>query len=116
MQVVLSIRAGKILPSTLLRKLGNYSRKNRLYLAYGELGRVVRTKFLLKYISDKKFREEIHANTNKVEAFHNFAKWLNFGGEVLQENDPEEQEKLIKYNNLVANSLIFQNVSDVRRI
>lgn len=116
MQVVLSIRAGKILPSTLLRKLGNYSRKNRLYLAYRELGRVVRTNFLLKYISDKTFREEINAHTNKVEAFHGFAKWLNFGGEVLQENDPEEQEKLIKYNNLVANSLIFQNVIDQTRI
>jgi TnpA family transposase len=30
MQVVLSIKAGKILPSTLLRKLGNESHKNRL--------------------------------------------------------------------------------------
>ncbi len=116
MQVVLSIKAGKILPSTLLRKLGNYSRKNRLYLAYRELGRVIRTIFLLKYISDKEFREEIHANTNKVESFHYFAKWLNFGGEILQENDPEEQEKLIKYNNLVANALIFQNVIDQTRI
>jgi len=116
MQVVLSIKAGKILPSTLLRKLNNYSRKNRLYLAYRELGRVVRTKFLLKYISDKKFREEINAHTNKVESFHNFAKWINFGGEVIQENDPEEQEKLIKYNNLIANSLIFQNVIDQTRI
>ena len=116
MQVVLSIKAGKILPSTLLRKLNNYSRKNRLYLAYRELGRVVRTKFLLKFISDRKFREEINAHTNKVESFHNFAKWINFGGEVIQENDPEEQEKLIKYNNLIANSLIFQNVIDQTRI
>lgn len=116
MQVVLSIKAGKILPSTILRKLGNYSRKNRLYFAYRELGRVVRTIFLLKYISDQELREKIHANTNKVESFHKLAKWLNFGGEILQENDPEEQDKLIKYNNLVANALIFQNVIDQTRI
>ena len=116
MQVVLSIKPGKILPSTLLRKLGNYSRKNRLYPAYRELGRVVRTIFLLKYISDKEFRQEIHAHTNKMESFHHFAKWLNFGSEILQENDPEEQEKLIKYNDLVANALIFQNVIDQTRI
>lgn len=38
------------------------------------------------------------------------------GGEILQENDPEEQEKLIKYNNLVANALIFQNVIDQTKI
>jgi TnpA family transposase len=52
MRVILSIKAGTVLPSTLLRKLGTYSKKNRLYLAFQELGRVVRTVFLLQYISD----------------------------------------------------------------
>ena len=36
MQVVLSIKNGKISSSTLLRKLNNYSRKNRLYQAFRE--------------------------------------------------------------------------------
>jgi Tn3 transposase DDE domain len=30
--------------------------------------------------------------------------------------DPEEQEKIIKYNDLVANAVIFQNVVDVSRV
>lgn len=34
----------------------------------------------------------------------------------LAANNPEEQEKLIKYNNLVANSFIFQKVIDQTRI
>src|SRR5712671_5878469 len=35
---------------------------------------------------------------NKVEAYNGFAKWLFFGGEgIIAENDPEEQEKMIKY-------------------
>lgn len=50
MQVVLSIKAGKLSSSLLLRKLSNYSRKNRLYRALQELGYVIRTKFLLEYI------------------------------------------------------------------
>ncbi|MBH8605906.1 Tn3 family transposase, partial [Thermoactinomyces sp. CICC 10522] len=33
-------------------RLSNDSRKNRLYKAFRELGRVVRTVFLLEYISD----------------------------------------------------------------
>ncbi|QFS52925.1 Transposase [Nostoc sphaeroides CCNUC1] len=53
LQVVLSIQAGKISSPVLLRKLGNYSHKNRLYQAFQELGRVVRTVFLLEYISDR---------------------------------------------------------------
>jgi TnpA family transposase len=34
-----------------IQKLGVYSRKNRLYLAFRELGRVVRTIFLLEYVT-----------------------------------------------------------------
>jgi TnpA family transposase len=117
MRVVLSIKAGKISSSTLLRKLGNYSRKNRLYQAFRELGRVVRTIFLLGYISDMALREQITATTNKVEAYNGFSKWLFFGGEgIIADNDPEEQEKVIKYNDLVANAVIFQNVVDQTRI
>ena len=48
LQVVLSIRQGKISSSFLLKKLTNYSRKNRLYHAFQELGRVIRTQFLLE--------------------------------------------------------------------
>jgi len=47
LRVAVSIKSGKLLASTILRKLGTYSRKNRLYLAFRELGRVVRTEFLL---------------------------------------------------------------------
>lgn len=117
LRVVLSIKAGKISSSTLLRKLGNYSRKNRLYQAFRELGRVVRTAFLLSYISDLELRDQITATTNKVEAYNGFSKWLFFGGEgIIADNDPEEQEKVIKYNDLVANSVIFHNVVDQTRI
>jgi TnpA family transposase len=59
------------------------SRKNRLYQAFRELGRVVCT----------------------------------IGGEgIIAENDPEEQEKIIKYIDFVANAVIFQNVVDVSQI
>lgn len=73
-QVVVSIKMGKILPSTLLRKLSSNSKKNRLYQAFQELGRVIRTIFLLQYISDMKLREQITASTNKVEAYNGFSK------------------------------------------
>ena len=47
LQIAQSIRAGRISPSTILRKLGTASRKNKLYFAFRELGRVIRTTFLL---------------------------------------------------------------------
>jgi len=117
LQVVLSIRAGKLRPSMILRKLGNYSRKNQLYKDFRELGRVIRTIFLLRYTSDKDLRRKVTATTNKIESFHNFIAWLFFGGQgLINENDPVEMEKRIKYNDLVANTLILLNVIDMTRI
>ena len=117
LRVGVSIRAGRITPSTLLRKLGHYSRKNRLYQAFRELGRVIRTAFLLRYITDMELRRVIHAATNKSETFNRFVQWVLFGGEgLIAENDRDRQRKLIKYNHLVANCLIFHNVHAQTRI
>jgi TnpA family transposase len=117
LQVVLSVQTGKISSATLLRKLSNYSRKNRLYQAFQELGRVIRTVFLLQYISNMQLRKEITAITNIVEAYHKFAKWFFFGGfGFISKNDPIEQEKAIKYKDLIANAAIFQNVVDLTNI
>ena len=72
MQVVLSIQAGLVTPSMLLRKLGTNSRKNRLYQALRELGCVQRTLFLLRYISDPQTRRAIRAETTKIESYNDF--------------------------------------------
>src|SRR3989339_289976 len=116
MQVVLSIQAGKILPSTLLQKLGVYSHKNKLYQAFRELGRVARTIFLLEYITNKPLRKIIKAETTKIETFNNFGDWISFGGNILTSGDPVEQEKRIKYMNLVANVLMLHNVVDITEV
>jgi TnpA family transposase len=114
MRVVLSIKAGKVMPSTLLRKLSSYSKKNRLYQAFLELGKVVRTMFLLEYISNARMRQEITAITNIVEKYHHFLDWVFFGKDgIITENDPIEQEKRLKYLDLVASAIILQNTVDM---
>lgn len=114
MRMVLSIKAGKLMPSTLLRKLNSYSKKNRLHQALRELGRVGRTIFLLRFISEPAIRRQITACTNIVETYHNFIDWLHFGKHgVIAENDPDEQEKRLKYLDLVASAVIFQNAVDM---
>ncbi|MDV2997572.1 MAG: Tn3 family transposase TnXo19 [Chroococcidiopsis sp. SAG 2025] len=114
MRVVLSIKVGKVMPSTLLRKLSSYSKKNRLYQAFLELGKVVRTMFLLEYISNARMRSEINAITNIVEKYHHFLDWVFFGKDgVITENDPIEQEKRLKYLDLVASAVILQNTVDM---
>lgn len=56
MRVAVSIKAGKMTPSTILRRLGSESTKNKLYFVFREPGRVIRTLFLLKYLNDPALR------------------------------------------------------------
>jgi TnpA family transposase len=114
MQVVLSIHQGKVLPSWLLQKLTTHSPKNRLYLAFRELGCAIRTMFLLEYASSPPLRRQIRAATTKIEAYNRFSDWILFGGDgVIQSRDPIEYEKRIKYKDLIANAIMLQNVADI---
>jgi TnpA family transposase len=116
MQVVLSIRAGRLSSTLLLRRLGTESRKNNIYKAFRELGRVIRTITLLRYISEPELREEITAATNKVESYNEFSSWLRFGHDTIERNDPAEQEKIIKFNTLLANCVIFHTALDMTTV
>lgn len=117
LRVALSVRAGTLAASTILRRLGAYSRQNTLFQAFRALGRVVRTEFLLTYLADESLRVTIQAATNKNEAFNNFIQWVGFGsGGIIPSNDRAEQRKLMKYMHLVANCVIFHNVQAVSQI
>ncbi len=112
LRVVISIQKGKVKASTVLRKLCSKSRKNKLYFAFRELGRVERSIFLLNYINDPEMRRMIQAATCKSEEFNQFIDWIRFGdGGVIGDNLRFNQRKIIKFNHLVANMLIFHTVA-----
>lgn len=116
MQVVISINQGKVLPSMLLQKLGTNSRKNKLYKAFRELGRVIRTIFLLEYANSEEIRRKIRATSNKIESFHFFHDWITFGGFIITTGDPVEQHKRNKYIDLIANAVMLHNVVDMTKV
>lgn len=116
LRVAMSIKTGKITASTILRRLGTASRKNKLYFAFRELGKVIRTMFLLDYIDSIEVRQMIHAATNKSEEWNNFVKWVFFGGQgIIAENLRHEQQKVVSYSHLVANMVILYNVEHMSR-
>jgi len=117
-RVALSIKAGKLKPSTLLRKLGTNSRKNKLFQAFYELGSALRTRFLLQYLTQEELRSMIQVAINKSESFNRFVQWLSFGGETsgIASNNRDEMRKRLKYNHLVANCVIFHNVVELTRV
>lgn len=114
MRVALSIRAGVVASPTLMRRLSSNSRRNHIYQVFREVGKVLRTIALLRFLSDGPLRRRVTAATNKAESYNGFAAWLQFGKRgVLADNDPDEQEELMKFNQHLANAVIFHNTVDM---
>jgi TnpA family transposase len=114
MRVTVSVREGTISSTLLLKRLRSGSRKNATYTAFREVGRVIRTVQLLRFLSDAPLRGRVTAATNKVEAFNGFCDWVRFGQRgTVAANDPVGQEKDVKFTSLLANLVIFHNTLDI---
>lgn len=117
MQVIISVKLGKISSNLILSKLNSYNSQNKLYKVFREFGKVIRTNFLLDYIADINLRQTITDNTNKVESYHSLEDWIRFGSNMLTpSNHLDEMEKAIKYTDLVANCIMLQNAVDITEI
>src|SRR5450631_2986604 len=110
LRVALAIQSGRVAPSWVLTRLNSYSRRNKLYRAFRELGRVFRTLYLLRWIDDDDLRRTVTHEANKVEHYHDFASHLNFGSHgVLRTNSRVDQEKAMIANQLVGQCRHFAN-------
>jgi TnpA family transposase len=117
LRVAVSILEGRISPSFILRRLTSGTRKNKLYHAFQELGKVVRSAYLLKYLRKPELRRSVNHATTVSERFNDFIQFVTFGNQgTIAANSRDEQRKIIKYGHLVANILIFMNVHDQSKI
>jgi TnpA family transposase len=87
-----------------------------MYQAFCELGRAVRTIFLLEYISDIDLRRKIQSATNISESWNAFLQWACFGGENLGGLARDSHQKALRYNHLVGNLVVFYNVVHLTRV
>jgi len=116
-RIAVSVKLGKITASTILRRFGSGNHKNKVYFAMAELGKVIRTRYLLRFIDDADMRRIVNAATNKSEEFNQFISWVFFGNQgIVAQDVRHEQQKLIKYNHLVANLVVFHNVQQMTNV
>lgn len=116
LRIVISIKECRADIKSMMSKICTKSKKNKLYYAFRELGRAIRTCYLLEYITDYDLRKFINAATCKSEEFNGFLDWVAFARDVIPSNSEVEQRKFIKYNHLVANMVILYNVNEMSKI
>ena len=81
-----SLKLGTVLASGLNRTLQTKDRPTRLARGLEELGRLVKTLYLLRYIDDEAYRRRILVQLNRGEGRHQLARTVFHGkrGELRQ--------------------------------
>ena len=110
LRLIITIKERRTSVSQLLKRLTSYSRKHKLYQALREFGRIIKTRFLLNYIDDVAFRQQIEKQLNKVESANKFSKAIFFGnsGEYFYATK-DEQDIASNALRLIQNSIICWN-------
>ncbi|GAA4394137.1 Tn3 family transposase [Hymenobacter koreensis] len=110
LRLVVSLKQKHVTASTLLRRLNSYLQQHPVYLALRELGRVVRTEFLLRYMDDQALRKRIDDQLDKLESTHTFARAVFYGqnGQIPYAGK-EEQQVADACKRLVQNTIVCWN-------
>ena len=105
-----SLKLGLVQVGGLMRTLQTNERPTRLARALEELGRIVKTLYLLAYIDDEAYRRRILTQLNRGEGRHQLARVVFHGkrGE-LRQRYREGQEDQLGALGLVVNAIILWN-------
>jgi TnpA family transposase len=105
-----SLKLGWVAASLMLNKLQTVPRKNRLARALQEYGRLVKTLFILRYLTHEDYRRRIETQLNKGEGLHALRRFLFLGNwGRLRKGQPEEHALQALMLTLVTNAVVVWN-------
>lgn len=105
-----ALRLGTADTEALLKRFTRNNLKHPTYQALLELGKVVKTIFLCRYLSSEAMRREIHEGLNVVENWNGANSFIFFGkGGEIATNRLEDQEMSVLSLHLLQVSLVYVN-------
>ena len=116
-QFYASLESGHTTASVALKRLAAFSPKHRFYRANRELGRVLKTEFILSYMSQPQLRARIRRGLLKIEQLHALARDIYYGrrGRI---NARELHEQLNTCNclTLILACIIYWQAKEINRV
>ena len=88
LRFVATIKLKRSTASQLLSRLNSYSKQHKLYQALKEFGKIIKSRFILKYLNELDLRQSIEKQLSLIENNNKFSK------AVSQENDKSFVQQL----------------------
>ena len=103
--------------SVALRRLAGFSAKNGFYRANRDLGRILKTEFILQYMSEPALRTRIRRGLLKVEQMHALARDVFYGNRGrINARDLWEQMNSCSCLTLIVACIIYWQARDMSRV
>lgn len=111
-RLVCSLAEKTVSPELVIKRFNSYSRKSGLHQALLEIGRIVHTTYVARYLEDEELRREVHRNLCHGESWNAMTRQIfTFNRAIMRENNVDEQERLARSLLLVQNMIVVWNVS-----
>ena len=103
--------------SAALQRLNRFQASNRLYAANRELGRALKTEFVLQYMSEPKLRAKVRRGLLKVEQLHALARAVYYGQRGrISAREVYDQMNACSCLTLILACIVYWQAREISRI
>jgi len=112
-----ALRLGTAETEAILKRFTRNNLKHPTYQALAELGKVIKTIFLCKYLDSEELRIEIHKGLNVVENWNSANSFIFYGksGEIST-NRLDDQEIAVLSLHLLQNCMVYINTLMIQQV
>lgn len=116
-RVVLSLKECTAPANIIVQRLTSSFPSDRLSKAFTNLGRIIKTEYILKYLTDLELRRKIQLQLNKGEYRHKLPRWIFFANQgEFNTGDYEEIMNKASCLSLVSNVILYWNTLKINDI
>lgn len=117
MRVVISLKQKTAPAHVIVQRLTNSSPSDRLTKAFTNLGRIIKTEYILRYLTDKDLRQTVQRQLNKGEYRHKLPRWIFFADQgEFTTGDYEEIMNKASSLSFVSNAILYWNTIKINDV
>ncbi|KAA3654992.1 MAG: Tn3 family transposase, partial [Chloroflexi bacterium] len=117
LRVVLSLLRRTVPAHVVVQRLINSYPSDRLSKAFTHLGRIIKTQYILRYLTDPQLRRMVQRQLNKGEYRHKLPRWIFFANQgEFTKGDYEQIMNKASSLSLVSNAILYWNTIKIEKI